>query len=366
MMAVGDILVDRGDPASIFRHVKPAFDAADLRFANCEQMYSDELGHPNPVHATYSSTDNLAALEYAGFDIVSMANNHTLDWGDGTLLDTLHNLDSRGILAVGAGANIVAARKPVIVSRNDVTIGFLAYGCVGPVDYAAGVDKPGYAPVHAWTVYEKVDYQPATPQKIYSFPKQDELQAMREDIAALRDQVDVVAVSVHWGLHYVSRVIPDYCFSIGHAAVDAGADVVIGTHPHILKGIEVYRNTPIFYSTGNFALEIGPYGRKDADIAKLTAKFKDLYGYVPDPAYPTYPMHPEAKTTMIVKARLTRDGLSSIGYIPCYVNPQAEPEMVGESDPRGKEVFEYVADISRSEGLATEFHWENDEVVINL
>ncbi|WP_291409767.1 CapA family protein [Actinophytocola sp.] len=366
MMAVGDILIDRERPASIFEHVKATFDTADLRFANCEQMYSDELGHPNPTHATYSTTANISALEYAGFEVVSMANNHTLDWGTDTLLDTLRNLNSRGISTVGAGSNIVEARKPVIVSRNGVSIGFLAYGCVGPVEYAATDDRPGYAPVHSWTVYDKVDYQPATPQKIYSFPKQDELQAMCADITSLRAQVDVVVVSVHWGLHYVARVIPDYCRLIGHAAVDAGAHVVIGTHPHILKGIEVYRKVPIFYSTGNFALEIGPYGLSDGDIARLTAKFKDLYGYEPDPSYPTYPMHPEAKTTMIVKANLTQAGLASIGYIPCYVNPRAEPEVVRENDARGKEVFEYVADISRSEGLATDFRWENDEVVIDL
>lgn len=366
MMAVGDVLIDRTEPHTIFQHVKEALDSADLRFANCEQMYSELLGHPNPIHATCSSPANIPALQYAGFDVVSMANNHSLDWGGDTLLDTLDQLNGHGIITVGAGRDISEARKPVVISRNGVSVGFLAYGCVGPEEYAATDSTPGYAPVHSWTVYEKVDYQPATPQKIYSFPKEDELAAMVADIESLKREVDAVVTSVHWGLHYVPRVIPDYCRAIGHAAVNAGADVVIGTHPHILKGVEVYDGRAIFYSTGNFALELGPYAQKDADIARLVRKFKDLYGYHPDPAYPTYPMHPEAKATMIVKIVLSKSGVERAAYVPCYVNPAAEPEVVGRSDERGVEVFDYVRDISQSEGLGTEFSWDGDEVVVEL
>lgn len=364
LVAVGDILVDREEPETIFRHVAPVLRSADITFANCEQMYSDK-GCPSPVHATYSDPKNIPALTYAGIHVVSLANNHTLDWGVDGLMDTLARLREAGFLCVGAGKNMAEARQPVVVERKGNRIGFLAYGCIGPDGYEAEAGKPGYAPVRAWTIYQKVDYQPGTPPRIVTIPYKDDLAAMEEDIRKLKAQVEVVVVSYHWGLHFVPRTIPGYCFDIAHAAVDAGADLVLGGHPHILKGLEVYKGKVIFYSLGNFALELGP-GAGAADyVERVARKFIEHYGVVPDPEYPTYPFHPEAKATLIVKAVIEGGQIKRVSYIPCYVNRRAEPEIVPPSEPRGQEVFGYVADISRSEGLQAHFSWEGNEVVIS-
>jgi poly-gamma-glutamate capsule biosynthesis protein CapA/YwtB (metallophosphatase superfamily) len=349
LLGVGDVIIDREQPETIFQHVAEVLRSADITFANCEGALSDK-GYPNPKHAAHSDPRNLAALLYAGIDVVSLANNHSQDWGPDALLDTMARLQGAGVRYVGVGKNLAEAHQPAILERKGTKVGFLAYGCVGPDGYEAENDKPGYAPVRSWTIYERVDSQPGTPPRIVTIPYKDDLAAMVEDIQMLKVQVDVVVVSYHWGLHFVPRLIPMYCLDIGHAAIDAGADLILGGHTHILKGIEVYKGKVIFYSTSNFALEFGPHMRDHKHVRRL----HELYG---SPG-------PETRYTLIAKATIQAGDISQVSYIPCYVNDQAEPEIVKRSDPRGQQVFNYVEDISRSENLPVHFHWDRDEAVI--
>ena len=362
LIAVGDILIDREQPETIFKHVAKVLQSGDITFANCEQMYSDK-GDPKR-RGPYSDPRNIPALLHASFDVLSLANNHTLDLGPEALLDTMARFKEAGIRYVGVGKNIAEAREPVILERKGRQVGFLAYGCIGPDGYEATEDKPGYAPVRSWTIYDKVDYQPATPPRIVSMPKKEDLAAMVEDIRKLKTKVDVAIISFHWGLHFVPRTIPMYCFDIGHAAVDAGADLILGTHTHILKGIEVYKGKVIFYSTSNFALEAGPGTVKDGDYAKFLRPLEKPYGIKWDPEYPTIVAHPEGKATLIAKAVIEGGEIKRVSYFPCYVNRQAEPVILKPTDPKGQEVFNYIEDISRSEGLPVHFSWEGDEVLI--
>lgn len=350
LLGVGDIIVDREQPETIFQHVAEVLRSGDITFANCDQAYSDK-GYPNPKQASYSDPRNIPALLYAGLDVVSLANNHTQDWGPEALLDTVARLKEAGLPCVGVGRNLTEARQPVILERKGTKVGFLAYGCVGPDGYEAEDDKPGYAPVRSWTIYERVDPQPATPPRIVSLPYKEDLAAMVEDIQKLKAQVDVAVISFHWGQHLLPRVIPMYCFDIGHAAMDAGADLILGTHTHILKGIEVYKGKVIFYSTANFALELGSHMRDHKHVNEL------------DEYYGTFD-HTERKNSLIAKAIIEDGEIKRVSYIPCYINEQSEPEVVTRSDPKGQHVFDYVEDISRSEGLPVRFSWDRDEVVI--
>ena len=353
-LGVGDILIDREKPESIFQYVAEYLRTGDITFANAEQGYCNMVC-PNPLHASYSDPRNLPALLYAGIDVLSMANNHTLDWGTEGLLDSMARLKEAGIPYVGVGKDLAEAHQPVILERKGTRVGFLAYGCTGPDGYEAEEDKPGYAPVRAWTIYEKVDYQPATPPRIVSFPYKEDLEAMVEDIKKLKQQADVAVVSFHWGQHLMPRIIPMYCFDIGHAAVDAGADLILGGHTHILKGIEVYKGKVIFYSLSNFACELGPGTLGLPVNARTSRRLTGIYGTM---------HHPEAKNTLIAKAVLENGEIKRVSYIPCCINQREEPEIVTRDDPRGQEVYDYVADISSSESLTVQFAWEGDEVLI--
>ena len=361
-LGVGDLLIDREKPETIFRHVTGALCAADISFANSEQTYS-EGGYLIRGHGTNSEARNLPAVKSAGFDVVSLSNNHTLDWGPEVLADTLAQMREAALPYVGAGNNIEEARRPVILERKGTKVGFLAYSSVHPKGYEAEKDKPGLAPVRVWTIYEQTDYQPGTPPRIVTISYKEDIEAMVADIRRLKEQVDVVIVSTHWGQHIIPRVIPMYCFDIGHAAIDAGADIILGCHTHICKGIEMYRGKPIFYSTGNFATEIGP-----SQINKCGGKFAhelvEKYGLVPDPECPTFNLPRESRRTMIVKAVIEARTVRRLSYIPCFVNCNSEPEIVTRDNPLGQEVYSYIEDISRSENLPVSFAWDGDEVLV--
>jgi poly-gamma-glutamate capsule biosynthesis protein CapA/YwtB (metallophosphatase superfamily) len=362
-LGTGDLLVDREKPETIFRHVAPVLRAADIAFANSEQTYA-EGGYLVRGHGTNSESRILPAVVAAGFDVISLANNHTLDWGTETLLKTLENLKKAGLQYVGAGRNIAEARRPVILERKGTKVGFLAYSSVHPRGYEAEAGKPGLNPMRIWTIYEQTDYQPGTPPRIVTLPYKEDMAAMAEDIQKLKTESDVVIVSLHWGQHIIPRVIPDYCFDVGHAAIDAGADLVLGTHTHIGKGIEVYKGKVIFYSTGNFAAEIGPSQLKGAG-GEFPHTLVEKYGAVVDPECPTFNLPHESRRTMIVKALIEDGRISRVSYIPCFVNRRAEPEIVARGDPRAQEVFDYFEDISQSEHLPVHFAWDGDEVLIS-
>lgn len=167
-----------------------------------------------------------AALRRAGFSVVTLANNHSMDFGEAALAETLRHLADAGIAAVGAGINLDVARKPAFVRIKGKRIAFLGYSLTQPVEFFAGAVRPGTAPG-----YEKL---------------------VRADVTAARQQADFVIVSFHWGRE-ASNSVQEYQRTAAHHAIEAGADVIIGHHPHVLQGVERYKQGIIFYSLGNFA-----------------------------------------------------------------------------------------------------------------
>jgi poly-gamma-glutamate capsule biosynthesis protein CapA/YwtB (metallophosphatase superfamily) len=344
LIAIGDIIIGRDKPKDIFRHVANVINSPDILFGTCDQTYS-EKGYPYITERHVASPDikNIDALVYAGLDIVTLANNHSMDLGPESMLDSVDRIRKAGIEVVGVGKNLDEARRPAILERDGNRVGFLAYGCIGPERAQATQDTPGHAPVRIHTIYKQTQYLPGSSPQIITVAYPEDLAAMQEDIRKLKNKTDVVAVSFHWGLHFVRAEIPEYEFEVGHAAVDAGADVILGGHPHILKGIEVYKGKVIFHSLANFAVE---------DFNKVFKKFKSP------------PIMPETRNTIIAKVIIEAGKIKKVACIPCYINEEAEPEIVTHSDIKGKEVFNYIKRISGSQNLATKFVWEGDEIAI--
>lgn len=182
------------------------------------------------------------ALKRAGFSILTLANNHMLDFGDDGLRETIYNLDHQGIQHSGAGETLAMARREALVNCNGGKIAFLAYSLTYPEEFYAGNKRAGTAP----------GFQPY----------------YQEDIARARTVADYVVVSFHWGME--KAVMPkSYQVAAAHRAVDAGADLVLGHHPHVLQGIEHYKGSVIFYSLGNYAF--GSLSSSDRSvIARVT------------------------------------------------------------------------------------------------
>ncbi len=361
IMGIGDINIDREEPESIFSHTREVIHSADITCAGLEQTFSDKTTrNPFVPHRNRCDPKNIQALIYAGLDVVSLAGNHSCDWGTEALLDSIERLRREGLGVIGVGANIAEARRPAILERKGTRVAFLGYCSTGPEIYAADDRWPGFAPIRAWTHYEKIDYQPGTPPQILTFPYDEDLTAMVEDIGQAKARADIVVLLMHWGVHHIPGVIPMYEFKVAHAAIDAGTDLILGSHPHILKGVEVYRGKVIFHSMGNFANDTNRERllKEYQNDIRMTAmgRTKRLYA--------SYRGLPEAKRTLIAKATISQGKVQKVSFLPCYINPKREPQIVLRQDPRSQEVVDYVEEISRSQGLETKFSREGDEVVV--
>ena len=240
LVAVGDVMLDRDVKKEAlkrgweypFVETAPFLRSADIAFANLESPIGDKGRFINMFQAPPEAVEGLA---FAGFDVVSLANNHALDYHIDGMLETMRLLREYGIAYIGAGRDIQEARSPLIMEVKGVKVGFLSYTEIWfvharePISWRATATEPGVAPA--------------------------ELDSIVEDIAKLRDKVDVVIVTVHWGKEYVNEPTAEQRL-LAHAAVDAGAHLVLGHHPHVLQGIEFYKDGVIAYSLGNFVFDI--------------------------------------------------------------------------------------------------------------
>jgi poly-gamma-glutamate capsule biosynthesis protein CapA/YwtB (metallophosphatase superfamily) len=287
LAAVGDISLDRtlgevlsrGDLQFPFSAVAEQLQEADISVGNFESALG-ESGIPQQKSYTFRAPPKAAtSLALGGFDILSLANNHGMDYGEIALIEAISLLEQQGLSTVGAGENNALAYSPQIMEVNGLKTAFFGYANV-PVEgggfdvasWTAGIDKPGIA----WA----------------------EPQIVANNITAIRDQVDLIVILLHSGIEYLPTP-SETQKSIAHTAIDAGADLVIGHHAHILQGIEYYKDGVIIYGTGNFAFDInGP---------------------------------PESA---IYHIWLDRDGVREIALDPVIVQPGGKPRLADNSEAK--------------------------------
>ena len=377
LVAVGDVGPKRANAEELFDSTRSILRGADITFGQLESNLS--LRGTQQLHMGLGSIAHPRvgdALADAGFDVMSFASNHSLDYSEEALIDTLDVMKRNKIEVIGAGRDIFEARRPVIFERKKTTVGFLAYCSVVPKGFDARENKSGVAPVRASTAYEQADWQPGTPPRIMTKAFPGDLDAMVKDIQSLRQEVDVVVVSMHWGVHFVPSVIAMYQYEVGHAAIDAGADIIIGTHAHILKGIEVYRGKVIFFSLCNFCMDLpiaGPVA-KDMAAAMQRPVITDVeidhqnycrighYAWQVDPEYPTYAFPADSRKSILVKCRINAKKLQRVSFLPLGISKNGQPEPLPQSDPRSEEVLKYMKWLCRDQRLDTEFVREGDEI----
>ncbi|MDQ6856329.1 MAG: CapA family protein, partial [Candidatus Dormibacteraeota bacterium] len=233
----GDVMLGRSINAAIlsssdrypFNEVADYLHGFDVTVGNLECVVS-AIGQPVPNKPYHFRADpkSYGRLNAAGFDIVSLANNHSGDYGRAAFTDMLAQMHAHGLTPLGAGLTLTGAHAPVITTVRSTTIGFLAYCEVAPTSFAATRSSPG----HAWL-------DPAL---------------MRSDITSVRAHVDYLIVFMHWGIEY-QRTESGHQQSIARLAVEAGADLVVGSHPHVVQPFEMYGGRPIVYSLGNFVFD---------------------------------------------------------------------------------------------------------------
>lgn len=249
----GDVMLSRHvaakmatakDPSLPFRKIAPFFADADIAFVNLESPFSDKALPPTRGLVFLTPPKAIEGLELAGIDIVSTANNHTRDQREYGLLYTLDWLGKHGISATGTGADETAAREGAILERKGVKFGFLAY----TYDQRNGNHKTDDPRVNGLDILR-----------------------LREDVAAIRKRANVTIVSMHAGVEYAKQP-NDAQRQFARAAIDAGALLVIGHHPHVVQPCEEYRTGVICYSLGNLVFDQVAPGTNDGLLAEVEFK----------------------------------------------------------------------------------------------
>lgn len=352
VLATGDLAPDREDPDQCFVATRDLLNAAELVFGQLETSFATRgIRLPQARHAVMAQPACAGALARAGFDVISFAGNHCLDWGNEAFFETLQHLDAAGLDVVGVGENIAAARKPVIRQLADGTrVAFLAYSSILPQAYWAEERRPGCAPMRAHTLYEQVEHdQPGTPARIHTWAHPGDLAAMEADIRAARERADVVLVSHHWGIHFVRAVIADYQREVARAAIAAGADAILGHHAHILKGIECIEGRPVFHSLCNFATDL----RMTPEHAARPS-FKEIQKLGEDwePDFDSlYNFPPASRLSMIARLEIREGRVQEAGFLPVYIDRDAVPRVLDAQDPRFTAVLGYMRAVTAEAGL---------------
>ncbi len=235
---LGDIMLDRGVKSSVYRNFDRDYSKLftktsllktfDIVFANLEGPASNQGADIHNLYSFRMEPSIIPALRGTGIDILSVANNHEGDWGRDAFVDTLNRLQENEIAYTGGGKNIEEATRPTIIEKNGMRIGYLAFSDVGPNYMKATENEAGVL--------------------LASNPDFDSI------IKNAKIQVDYLVVSFHFGDEY-KTIHNQRQETLAHKAIDDGAKIVIGHHPHVVQDTEVYNNGYIAYSLGNFIFD---------------------------------------------------------------------------------------------------------------
>jgi poly-gamma-glutamate synthesis protein (capsule biosynthesis protein) len=273
LLLTGDVnLMNVDEPDEPFRKILDTLHGADVVFGNLECcLHLPARGSTHTEGFFADPNVGSESLKLSGIHAVGIANN--VNYGTENISASIRRLDEIGVLHTGAGANLAAARAPVIVARNGLCVGVLQRSSVyWPTDHEAHEDAPGIAVLRGHTAYQvpigrlhpgiPPPNRPGIPPVVVTWADTGYLAEFRKDIEALRPQVDVLVASCHWGL---GREPLQYMTEIGRAAIDAGADVVVGHGPHYSLPVELYKSRPIYYGLGNLCFKTGHGGLTHAN-----------------------------------------------------------------------------------------------------
>ncbi len=298
---VGDAMARQADFAAPLRRMAPRLRAADLTIANLESTLSRD-GSPTQGTDSFAADPRIrAGLQLAGIDVVSLANNHVGDWGRRALVKTVRRVRAMGISPVGAGADLARASRPVVVTAAGVRVGVLATDSIGESP-AAGPARPGT---------NRLNMPPRTGPL-----DRAALGRIVRDVRALRAQVDLVVVVPHWGTQYTHRAEPSQR-RVGRALVRAGADLVVGGHPHWVQGVQVVqvgqRRGLVVHSLGNFVFDMDFMQRTQEGVVLEAVvwggevKAVDFVPYVIGPDFAPRVVRGARATTVLAPFRATSD-----------------------------------------------------------
>lgn len=325
MTLVGDVMLQHPlAPSDVYKY----FRESQLVFGNLEVPLS-RRGYPAEKPIVFRGKPALVSeLRGASFRLLSFANNHSLDFGIEAMLDTVANLRKAGISVAGAGKDVQEALQPSMTQVGSFKVACIALCCTLPPNFAATTVRPGVAPIRvrsSWICDGALsDEQPGTPPYVLTEAHQDDVLRAQENIQKARSTSDMVVVSIHWGVppgwsSAFQGPLADYQRPLAHALIDAGADLILGHHPHTLHGIEIYKKRPIFFSLGNFVFH---------SLADRSYRLnRCLVPYRADRVRP-----PELRETAVFAIDFSETTWRKISVLPCRLNDGGEPQFAQGKD----------------------------------
>lgn len=305
VVAVGDVVISRQPPEEAFARILDELKSGTFACCNFEAPLSNkgmpQYGKFETLHAAPEMIDGFVR---GGFKVVSLANNHSMDYGPEALLDTIDLIDSRGILHAGAGKNLEEAGRPAFFEAGGMRFAFLSFATEAFPGYGAHAQKPGIAVIRRDPLYGPSCVNP------------DDARMMIELIRDAGKEADFVIAAFHWGLSQ-SRALTRSQLTLGRAAVDAGARLVVGHHPHVLQGVEVYKRSLILYSLGNFVFDLMP----------------EFFS-------------PATRNTALVKVKLAGAAVKEAVFLPVRINEGGQPEIVDEKHEKNREILGLLRSLS--------------------
>lgn len=302
---------------------------ADIGFVNLEVALTDR-GVPADKLVPMRADPALAAeLVKIGCDVATVANNHAMDFGSEGMLQTLEVLDEAGIARVGGGANLAESLAATVVTVQDIRVAFIGLSTSLPPGFAARKAAPGIAPIKVWTNFVvdtgTLDEQPGMSPYSQTEAIPEDVERACDAVRRAAAQADLVVVGIHWGVPYgwmaaYQGPLSQYQQPLAHAMVDAGASIIVGNHAHVLHGMELYKDCPIFYSLGNFMFHMFAKGRP--------SHFQR--------AYPPYDVERTLRSranqlSCIARIRVTATGVDEVEIVPIVITDFGEPALADEA-----------------------------------
>lgn len=362
LAAVGDVLIDRAEPATVLVELAPLLQACDVVFGNFEGVISDRPADP-AVASTVVDPGNAEPL--AVFTVLSLANNHAFDAGASGLADTIKALSERDIGTVGAGETITTARTPLVVERADTRIAFVAATSVLPISSDATPTRAGVAPLRAddyFTPRSRVASLPGVPPRVVSVLDDADRAALVAAVGTAKADAEIVVVSVHWGDHTQPWTLTEHERRCARIAIDAGADIVFGHHQHFFRGVEFISGRPVFYGLGHIVFDQPRYIDElraraiDIDTAserQLIARFGE-YGVYPRSENPAFPFHPLARKTGIAILEIAVGDIIRTGIAPAVIGSDGVPRPLRREDGNWDGAIAFFRACVDKVGLPTE------------
>lgn len=342
---VGDIFIQ--EPLPELAGVASLLHEADIAFGNLEAPVTMRGAPVEKWINMRMPPELLADAQNLGFDIVTLANNHMLDFGEVGLRDTFAHLRNAGLAFVGAGEDLDAAWRAETLTVGGLRVAFLGAASTLGTQSAATRERPGVAPIHASEAYN-IDFagsmeQPGSAPYVFTRAWQEDIDRAVLAIERARQEADFVVLAMHWGVppFWRSRFqdgLADYQIEAGHKLIEAGADVIVGHHPHSLQAVEVYKGKPIFYSLGNFV-----FHHNRGPVSHTPISRNAPY------AISVNRRNREWSETVIVLADVAANGDAQYRLAPALLDEAGNPQMLmGEA---ARSVIARLAALSPNAGI---------------